>query len=287
MRSTTRLTIVITLTVTLTAVASPTPILVDDFESYWGWPPFLTAWTDASTLPSNAFPTLQTSDAPQGTAFMEVDFHVEGGWVNPTDSANYDSYDNASVGNSLGPFDLSSPDMELHFTMMHQQNLTSDAMFVTVDFSGSAVGLGWIPTSSWIDSWIYWWEPAPHPAVLASPGWTPSTPGYIPGTPIIYADEWNEVVFTPDMMLSGFISQESIAADMNAVNFSIAVHTWGDETGASGPYKLDGTNQIWPAQALDTTISFDNIYIVPEPMTIALLGLGGLALLRRKHQRTK
>lgn len=280
MKNPTYLTIVITLTVTLTAAASPTPIVVDDFESYWGQPALDTAWTDASPSPSTTNPILHTltSSAPQGTAFMQVDFHIEGGWADPTDSTNLDTYDSASVANLLGPFDLSSPDMELHFTMMHQQNLATDAMWVTVDFSGSATGLGWIPTSSWVDSYNWISSPSPYPAVLASPGWTPTTSGYISGTPIIYADNWGEAVFTPEMMLPS-----SVSADMNAVNFNITVQTWTDETGASGSYKLDGTNQIWPAQALDTTIRFDNIYIVPEPTTIALLALGGLALLRRKR----
>ncbi len=46
---------------------------------------------------------------------------------------------------------------------------------------------------------------------------------------------------------------------------------------------MDGTDQVWPSGEESGNIGVDEIYFIPEPTTIALLAIGALASLRKRH----
>jgi hypothetical protein len=71
---------------------------------------------------------------------------------------------------------------------------------------------------------------------------------------------WDTASYT-----SGWVSQSlASTAPVGAASFQLIFETWAGDGGA-------------------VTASFDNAVMAPEPATMILLGIGGLAALRRKH----
>jgi len=61
-------------------------------------------------------------------------------------------------------------------------------------------------------------------------------------------------------------------------------HTWFSGAATSAELKIvNSTDQVPEPGDTPCVYGFDNVVLTPEPATIALLGLGGLALLRRKR----
>jgi len=260
---------------------------IDDFESYYG-PDIETVWMDADGGgPSTSQAILLTSGAAQGAQAMEWDYHVAGGWSNPDDPANYDNIDNAMIGRAIDPLDWQAGG-ELHLMVRpYDADLGLTNWYLLQYHGDQGIGQSWIPTAKWIDSTGMWWQPHEIPAIIAPTGWVyTSQPWYAyfyDTTPVIYAGNWGEVVIKDNMGVPWFQNDLTLWDAMTQLNIGVWTG-WNDTTGASGNYKIgtDGAT-IWPLGPITGRMDVDNIYyVLPEPATVALLGLGGLALIRRK-----
>jgi len=152
-----------------------------------------------------------------------------------------------------------------------------------IEWYGDQWSQTWIPRA---DSW--WLDPATVPAIVVphdyieplQPWWWPG-----PSPPKLWeGGDWLEIVIDPSIML---VTWGAPLTTFDALtDIAIIAFTLGDPdlTGNSGDPKMDGTNQVWPAGPISGSLQIDDIYWeIPEPATIALLAVGGLALLRKRH----
>jgi hypothetical protein len=261
--------------------------VIDDFESYFG-PDIAGVWTDVDGNPSTNSAILLTSGAPQGMQAMEWDYHVAGGWSEPDNPASTAVFDNAQLGRDIPSLDFAVGG-EFHLMVQAYNNDLTKTNWYLLQYSGDAAGAGqtWIPTATWTDSTGPWWNPHPLPAIIAQDGWTyVRQPWYgtdYTGVKVIHpSDGWQEIVIKDNMSVPWGTSLLSNYDAM--IHFNVAVWTgWTDNSGASGAFKVgtDGAT-VWPLGPITGRLDVDNIYYIPEPATVALLGLGGLALIRRK-----
>jgi hypothetical protein len=285
----------------IASVASAAATGVDDFESYWGQPAIETAWVDNSQPMNTAQPLLMTDTPAQGTAYMDFDWSISGGWANPTDPTDLGVQNQAALSyNASGPWDLASygSGLELHITIdPGTMGSPSGIDFYLLQFmQAGQAAQAWIPSVDWMAGTGPWWAPSDElmgyvgnsATTFVDPGWWPAGKAdWLNAQPAAISGQWTELVLRPDGFIwytwSGWATG---IADMNNVtDIQLYVFTTNrDNTGASGPYRLDSTGgTVWPLGPNAGTMSVDDIYLVPEPATIALLGLGGLALLRRRR----
>jgi len=278
-----RLLYLVTLLALTTSAVNASPVVViDDFESYWGSPAMVTPsgpWSGVALPGTTNTLMLLTAGAPQGAQAMQWEYNVAGGWMYPDDPTNYETNSSAYITNASVSMDLSSPDMELHFMINPGSGIATDVQYVAIEFDGTAWGQALILTSSYADAWTLWWPPPPCLAVIAEPGWVPI--GWNPDPSIIiHPGEWSEILVTPDKAVVDWGGAPF--SELTSVDLSFGILGWEDDTGASGDPKLDGMQSVWPADTITGTIGIDNIWLIPEPTTIAILALGALALRRTK-----
>jgi len=69
------------------------------------------------------------------------------------------------------------------------------------------------------------------------------------------------------------------SGNWDAVGSPDNLDSGGGPTNIIDSYRVSGK-----INAMGATLDFDNIQLVPEPATIMMLGLGGLALIRKRRQ---
>ncbi len=255
---------------------------IDDFESYWGTPPLQAVWTDVdggSPSTSTAILLTSGSNPPEGKQAMEWDYHVAGGWINPGNPTNFDTADHAMIGRTFPALDwMAGATLELYIRPYLQDLDKTD--FYLLEYGGDGYAQTWIPTYKQINPW---WAPHNYPAIIAPPGWSPpiGSAGVTPFTKIIYAGQWGKVVITDDMYVGW--GQSLVSFDAMT---SIGIGVWSGWVDTSGPPplpKFSGTDTLYPPGSISGRMDVDAIsYGVPEPATIALLGLGGWVIARKR-----
>lgn len=272
------------------AVTPPvgTVTVIDNFESYWGTPAMSPPWSDGGPAPSVTAMSLLISGAPYGSQAGQMDWTVAGGWALPADPTNYDGYDHAQANVDFAPYDV-GPNTELRMTINPD---TIDMMQYLIEYNGEYYAQTWIPGSG--NYGVQFWMPADIcPGIMLAtgeefPDWGGGeAAGWIAKEPEINPGVWTDIAITATMVVPW---SDVTTLEMFDALSTLAVSAWpimtADTSGASGPSKMDGTVEVWPNGPASGSIGLDEIYFVetiPEPMTIALLGLGGLALIRRKR----
>jgi hypothetical protein len=284
----------------IVSVASGQTTLIDDFESYWGTPAMLTPvgpWYDGS--PAGATSNIQLmigGGAAQGNQHQWWDYTVDGGWADPANPTNYDiAVDHAfSTITLAAPYDITSK-TRIHFSL-RQPLGANRTNFYLIEYIGDAWGQTWMPAN---DHGVQWWmDPATVPGIVLDegeifPDWGGQyAAGYQahPGT--VRANEgWVDLTIDCSLMFVPWSDQVILDSDLGAIDALTGFHfgAWteqiADSSGQSGDFKMDGTNVVWPIGPMSGSLEIDNIWFeeIPEPMTIGLLGLGALALIRRKR----
>lgn len=279
----------------ITAAAAQPPLVLDDFESYWAQPAIETAWTYAGQAANTATPLLMSDTPAQGTAYMDFDWTINGGWANPTDPTDYTG-NNQSALSFAGSWDFASYGSAFELQITVDPGAVSGVDFYLLQFmdAGGQAAQAWIPSMDWAAGTGVWWWPSGDLMGLVGNEATTFTGGNealrdaLNALPQALSGEWTDLVLTPD----GFIwytwaGSATGIDDMDAITdiqlwiFSSVI----DTTGSHWPYRLDSTGgSIWPPGPNAGTMSVDLICtgaFIPEPTTIALLALGGLLVMRK------
>jgi hypothetical protein len=259
--------------------------VIDDFESYWGTPALQMVWSDSSPGPSTASGDLLIGGAPQGNQQMQLTWNVAGGWQDPADPTNLSSWENSFYGLNVGPLDWTGGGT-LHLTVQGTANSDySTIPWVLLEYGGDQYAQTWIPgiANAGVQ---FWMDPATVPAILGNdgdvfPNWGGvHYPGYAL-LPIVSQSNQVELVITQDMYVP-WSDPGGLGAFAAMDHISLAI--WNQASDTSATSKMDGTDTVYPVAPWTGSWTVDNIWFeVPEPMTIGLLGLGGLALIRRKR----
>jgi len=258
-----KLLLVVTL-LSFVSFASAGP-LIEDFESYWGTadPAFQAAWPlDNSAGNSSAISIVPGYNSPQA---MQMD-------------ATYANADYSGVRTAMNFTPVLGG--KLHMTVRLLEGAdwsTLNQMViqysgVTCDGKGGTVN-DWAQTwivgdQEFINGWAAYWMPVSTvPATIGNSGTTAPNAGGTdyPLLPrITPANGWMEIVIGDDQLVSW--SDVSRLSAFDVPVGEIALQMWGT------------SGQVFTAQI--DNVRYD---ILPEPAAIAMLGLGGLAVLRKRR----
>ena len=217
----------------------------------------------------NDFPssTLTTTAAGTSVQFAEGPFGT-GGWANRHDvTATADGGATDVLIPITDPFSIEAEvtlavtDAAVEAGLRVNSAVTGDVQFIVKDNGEIAVFGGGAPFHSF--------------AAAGAPD------GYVPGETIFL-----KMVYTPGGALFVPGTVEYIIDRGNGLESS-GVMNWDNLEGGPSNHTLGLYTQHIPSAPETTsavTTTFNNINLVPEPASLALLGLGGLAVLRR-HQR--
>ncbi len=294
--------------VSVASAVPPLPVgtvtVIDDFESYWGTPAMVTPtgpWS-GSGLPGtiDVLQLITAGGSAQGAQHMRWDWTNLGGWALPGDPTNYDPMSNHTMmGTTMPAYNITNSSTQM--TLMHM-SLQIPAGAGTppgeylLEYGGDQYSQTWIPSK---DCGAQWWIPATAiPAKVWDDGWgyDPYVPGNndysgVPNLAVggmvngVQGPLWLDITVNPDMWVTWGAPLVDFD-DMNSLNYAAFGNGPPDTSGASGASKVSGTDTVWPPGPISGTLLVDNIWfeeVIPEPTTIALLGLGGLALIRRKR----
>lgn len=294
-------------------------LAIDDFDTYPDTAALQTRWIDVSvdnqgdaSGASSAVGTLVTGAPPivaEGGAAMEVTFTLNGGWVYPNALPPWDPgyvkkeweaiADTASIKlNLIHPVYMSSyGDDFLLYINIHPKTSLDDLGDLNIigygkDKDGKDVfARTLVPCLRDLDqNWLQWWyltggEPDKMkiPAILgnvANLGGSPWENAYV--IPIC---SWGELEINIDTQIWpwnwGNVGWQELVT-LEAIE--ILVNSDTDLT--TDMRELEGGDK-YPIKGGTYVLNFDSIRTecIPEPATIALLGLGGLAMLRRKRAK--
>lgn len=307
----------LTLFIVLCSVSVASAIVIEDFEGYATTAELQAVWVDESlnnqqqsTGMSYATPTLVA--LKDGSKAMLVTYVIQGGWDYPDAAAPWEAgyvkeeweatSDTARIAMTLpDSIDVAGDygeNWQLKFSVKpigHLENL-GDLNVYGIDES-DAFGRTLIPCP--VDEHFQWWYPPEWcPAYLAPTGWVfPDNGGGTYGKyagldelddppggylPYIYTGEWGEIICDDTRELNyewGNVEMDTLTA-LNKIAFEVNSDTnLGDEF----MREAEG-GDIYPIQGGAYAFIIDDIELVPEPATIALIGLGGLALLRVRRK---
>ena len=270
----------------IASVASgQTTTMIDDFESYWGQPAMVTPtgpWSPLGQPLSTASMLLNTDS----TKYQRMEWTVDGGWVSgsPTDM-ELDNH--MGTGLTFAPYDVTT-NTEIHLSLRLPQGSKIGTDGMLIEYQGDAGGgQTWIPGMGW--SGVKWWmPPALVPIKIMDPAW-----GFDPfaggnqdysGVPNLVPGVWTDIVILPGNAVTWGANPLDSYDAMDA----LSVQVWGTSgiSDTDDTPKLDTAGAaVYPMMPYSGLVDIDNLYFVeiPEPMTIGLLGLGGLALIRRKR----
>ncbi len=293
--------------VSVASAVAPNPLgtvtVIDDFESYWGTPAMVPVPWDGQVLPGtvNVLSLVTAGGSAQGAQHMQWVWTNNGGWALPNDPTTYDPQsDHVEMGMTMPAYNINSIAAgDLTTTLMHmslQMPVGAGAPpgEYLLEYSGTGLpdpctgdpsrsSQTWIPAPG---SGAAWWIPAETIPAKIGPDseWEWGGHDYS-GVPSLEPNGvWLDITVNPVMWVTWGCPLAEFD-DLTGLNFASFGNGPGDTSGASGDPKMNGTAQVWPPGPISGTLLIDNIWFeeVPEPMTIALLGLGGLALIRRKR----
>jgi hypothetical protein len=272
------------------SVASAQTTVIDDFESYWGAPAMVSPlgpWGTGGAAGSSG--TIGLGGVPMAGAYMDWSWTVGGGWADPANPTNFDSVGgNSGAYMDIAPYDL-TPNTRIHMSLKVPAGMEQPYGEYLVEYNGDAWSQTWIP--SWKSGAQWFISPDIIPAYCWDDAWgfNPYVPGnndYTGKPRLDVGGDWLDIVIDASVM---YVDWGAPLPDIDALT-SIGVVAFSDQrpadsSGASGDFKMDGTNVVWPKGPHSSQLLIDNIWFeeVPEPMTIGLLGLGALALIRRKR----
>jgi hypothetical protein len=264
--------------------------VIDDFESYWGtpalFPTFGGPWSEDPDPPSSSTLTIEYGDkTPQ---VLNDAWYVAGGWADPANPTNYDVFDQQTVAS----IDLVAAGESFVFTANTRirMDLKSDTVpsnYYIIGWNTLELGYHqtWIPGpgGGWV-GWGGWFDRVPAIASYFPPSMDGKPEWQADQMPNLEDGEWHSIEIGPGTTVTWFPELWDLTIQ------GITIEAWSngapDSSGASGDFKMDGTNVVWPVGPSSGNLRIDNIErweVIPEPMTIGLLGLGGLALIRRKR----
>jgi len=287
---------------------------IDTFETYPDTAALQTRWIDVSvddqgdaSGASSAVGTLVVGSPPlvcEGAAAMNATFTLTGGWVYPNALPPWDPgyvkkqweaiADRAKIQlNLIHPINIAAygnMNWSLQFDIKPMSDSIGDLGDLNIygygkDKDGKDVfARTLIPClTDMTQNSLQWWYPADYvPAIVGPSIDLTGTPWE--GLPVIPVGEWGKIIINDDHELNwnwgnvpwnDIVSLESLVIEINS-----------DTDMTTDMRELEGGDK-YPIKGGVYPFAFDNFefIIVPEPTTIALLGLGSLAMLRRKRAK--